>query len=111
VQLVESVSPLTLDRDQARAELAQRTEELAIATARIGTLDTALALARKEITHARIQTIATTDPDDAGPAFDRMLDAERAARAAAADRRAAAPPAVPGPGAEAGGPTPAWAEP
>jgi hypothetical protein len=108
VQLVESLSPMTLDRDQARAELAQRTEELAIATARIGTLDTALALARKEITHARIQTIVDAEPGDVGAALDRMLDAERAARAAAADRRPAAPAAVPGPRAAPAEPEPAW---
>jgi hypothetical protein len=109
VQLVERVSPLTLDRDQARAELAQRTEELAIATARIGTLDTALALARKEITHARIQTIADAEPGDVGAALDRVLADRQREQAARTDRRPPAPVAVPAAGPATDGPRPAWA--
>jgi hypothetical protein len=109
LNLVKAHAPIEHARDVARAELAQRTEELAIATARIGTLDTALALVRKEITYARIQTIANAEPGDVGAALDRVLADRQREQAARADHRPAPPVAVPAAGPATDGPRPTWA--
>lgn len=112
VAQADAIRQLATERDTARAAATRLGVELNTASAEVEGLRGLLAEAREEIARARIASVTSVPPADAGAAVDRVLEAraaEQASRAAAGgDRRAAAPGPVPGSGSASPGPEPAW---